>query len=994
MPFITLKPTVTQRVPRGAKTDVKLYFTMNRAGSGVVPDDRKVILAVYDLDQYFLAQSALIAGFKEIDDRHFTGSVTSFPGPLQLHEVGALTGVLFTAELELERRPKPFNNLHWFVKNVNNRREQREPAYTMSLLTDTRVDESGKDRPAAPIQLGSIGNIAASADDFDSFVEEERPRRRLALRLLSRDLKTVLLSSLNPKHSSAGIPKTVFYTAAEELKPVAKPSLTISVPPGPKPRIVTPDKTGWYLERLPGTPADTETLKLMSPSGLWIHQIGRALCGWYYPVRSRILTGVSPISKTRLFPEDVEQQMMSDERVVFIVSKFNGRGTPPAGPLPKGALDILFLRANPGGLDDPDDILREDLVSFDRLKWGHIRFEIDTVLGTPVIRAVLSLDGKKEVRFDRLGQESRLSWRAFSFLRDSPNDIPKNRQEQFFASIREDSIEPLPPAVIAALTAEVGSDVMIANVVQYMAAKTAGQVSGQLGPESVINKSLEALADDLRSTSQDGSLPPALLLQVRSVARYHFIGEGDQRRSLLQVLEEISGDMLERFVRVKLSLPTPRPLPADRPNDDDFAELAKSASYRGFAAFNIRPSSRFLYKFTFSKITEAKGLGVILKGSIGGFKMDVEKLDPVTKQPSDRLFPKSTFTGVLAGGSIGVSVSLSIAGPQASGASPGSPVDCEVVSSVNLRREDFQGARFVFFAQAKPSVMLSALPGLGIGNSFSDTVFSITLPNREPPVTLETVIEKPFLSFSVKTPDIDAAKSAIRGLAEAIKKDDATKVPAATVSATLYALSLCCGYVVFTPSSPLKRPSDDNTRVGELVDKRLSALVQGKRVAFPLRSAALIEQAHLTLDVQLSVNRKLLEYPGWIDIEGLASPEWSQSTRDTAREQNRKLSLERARAIEAAIEASAGPVGGPVIEATKDILPMGLGFDPFEEFFVDSVAASNDDNLLDPFKRPTDPAQRERYEAKLKEELGTKYPNLRRVDLAINGVFMVRLLGQ
>jgi outer membrane protein OmpA-like peptidoglycan-associated protein len=273
-------------------------------------------------------------------------------------------------------------------------------------------------------------------------------------------------------------------------------------------------------------------------------------------------------------------------------------------------------------------------------------------------------------------------------------------------------------------------------------------------------------------------------------------------------------------------------------------------------------------------------------------------------------------------------------------------------------------------------------------------VFSITLPNREPPVTLETVIEKPFLSFKAKTPDIDAAKSAIRDLAEAIKKGDPTKVPAANASATLYALSLCGGYVVFTPSSPLQRPSDNNTRVGDLVDEKFESLVQGKRVAFPLRSAVLIEQAHLTLDVQLSVNRKLLEYPGWIDIEGLASPEWSQATRETAREQNQKLSLARAEAIQAAITASAGPVGGAVIEETKEILPMGLGFDPFELFFVDSVAESTDRTLLDPFTRPTDPAQRADYEAKLKEELGTKYPSLRRVDLAINGVFTVRLLGQ
>lgn len=993
MSLITLKPTVTQRVPRGAKTDVKVYFTFNRAGSGVVPADRKVLLAVYDLDQYFQAQSAILSGFKEIDDAHFTGKETSFAGALQLHDVGPLTGVLFTAELELEQRPKPFNNLHWFVKSVSQRREQRDPAYTMSLLTDTRVDESGKDQPAAPIQLGSLGNIAVGGDEFDQFIDEERPRRRLAFRLLSLDLKTVLLSSLNPKHSSAGIPKTVFYTAAEQLAVLVKPSLALKIPPAPKPRIQDPDKTGWYLERLPGTPVETETIDLLSPSGLWIHQVGRALCGWYYPVRSRILTGTRPISKTRIFPNDVEEQMLSKERFVFVVSKFNGRGTPPAGPLPDGALDVLFLRAKPGALDDPDDILREDLVSFDRLAWGYIRFDVTTFLGTTFVSPVLSLDRKKEVRFNRLGQESRLSWRAFSFLEQSPNDVPRDRQAEFFSSIREDLVEPLPPAVLAALTAEVGSVAMLTNVVQYMTAKTAGQVSLQLGPESLINSGLEALANDLRLTSRDGSLPPALLLQVRSVARHHFIGTGAQRRSLLQVLEEISGDMLERFVRVKLSLPTPNPLPPGRPNDDDFAELAKGASYRGFAAFNIRPSSKFLYKFSFSKVTEAKGAGVILKGSIGGFRMTVEKLDPVTKKPVDPAFTKSTFTGVLVGGAIGVSVSLGVAGAKADGASPGGPVDCEVVSSVSLIPDDFQGARFVFFGQTKPSASVTAGPGIGVGNSFSDTVFSITLANRKPPVTLETVIEKPFLSFKEKMPDIDSAKSAAKGWVEAIKKGEPTKVPAAKASATLYALTLCCGYVVFTPSDPLKRPSENNTRVGELVETRREALVQGKRVAFPLRSAVMIEQAHLTLDVQLSVNRKLLEYPGWIDIEGLASPEWSQATRETAREQNLKLSLARAQAIEAAIFASAGPVGGPIIDAAKEILPMGLGFDPFEPF-VQSVAESTDTNLLDPFTRPADAAQKAQYEAKLKEELGTKYPSLRRVDLAINGVFTVRLLGQ
>ena len=74
------------------------------------------------------------------------------------------------------------------------------------------------------------------------------------------------------------------------------------------------------------------------------------------------------------------------------------------------------------------------------------------------------------------------------------------------------------------------------------------------------------------------------------------------------------------------------------------------------------------------------------------------------------------------------------------------------------------------------------------------------------------------------------------------------------------------------------------------------------------------------LHLRLAVQRKLLEYPGWMEIEGLASPEWDNASRSTAAQKNKRLSLLRAQAVLDAIFDATGDLDDGLLEGKKEII--------------------------------------------------------------------------
>lgn len=1011
MPLITVSPTLLKRVTRNEKVATTLYFTIGPSGTfngkTVIPADGKVVLAVYDLDQYLSVQSVLPSGFREDDERFFDGTETVFPGPLQRHVVRPNSGVLFVAELEFAKRKNPKANRLFFVKNVTKRQQQDEPGYEMRILTDTRVDDAGKDQPDAPIQLGSIGVVSAAREDFDDFSTNESTTRVMVFRLLTPDLKTVLLSSKNPQHSSAGVAiKRVLYSPTDKPKPIGSERPCNDVKPAPGSRLVTDDPTGFYIEVLPDQD-DSQPVDLPAPAILWIHQVGRVMCGWYAPVRSTILSGKRPFTQTPIVPGDLSK-VLSTERFIFIVDVFLQHGTLKRKPLPKdarGVRNLVFCKAAPGALEDPDELVlfSEDggapLIPPERQDTGLIRIlaEEVPVLGREVFRVQLSLDGTTFSRFRKIDTNSRLSWRAFRAVGKSRPEL-NDRRDEFMASLIDDVIEPLPPGVWVLLTREIVSPILLGLVQQFINDKNSQQLQAQLLAESQINNFLDQLANDLRQTSQTGSMPATLQAQVRSVARSELISAGGQTRTLLSVLEEIAGGLLERDVRNKLGIQAPNALPPGRPNDQDYQAVQSLAFMRGFSAFDIRPTGSFTYKFTFEEIQVVSATlkrFVMLKGSVGFFRMKVDKLDATTRQPVDPNFPQQSYVCFVLGGSFGLGIEVPIDGigtddqkvgkPKPAGAPSPKPIDCEVTTFLSLLPPDFVGARFVFFSHIDPNINLSALSAVSISSGLGqETIFSITLPNRKPEVTLETVVNVPPKPLDIKGPDLHR-------IIEDILKGKGPEAKA-KLNAILFALTTFGGTVLFDQNQdPVSR--EDQDPLDKFIDKPVEAVVTAAGPSFKKQCAALDESSRKFLDICLAVQRRLLEYPGYIDIQGTASPEFGKLSRDDAARENRDLSLRRAQFVEAAIFAAAGGVGKGIVNGGKEIVPSGLGSDVFALSFTTDPTDQTPGSLLDPFVRDQQ-ADTVAYDKRLNDERRDLYPTLRRVDFNMNGLFTVRFKAE
>jgi hypothetical protein len=1013
MPLITVSPTLLKRVTRKEKVATTLHFTIGLSGTfngkTVIPADGKVVLAVYDLDQYLSVQSVLPGGFREDDERFFDGTETDFPGPLQRHLVRPNSGVLFIAELEFAKRKTPKNNLNFFVKNVTKRQQQDEPAYEMRILTDTRVDDAGHDQPNAPIQLGSIGIVAAAREDFDDFSSNESTTRVMVFRLLTPDLTTVLLSTKNPQHSSAGVAiKRVLYSPTDQPKPIGSEHPCNDVKPKPGSRRPTDDPTGLYVEVLPDQDEDNPA-DLAAPAILWIHQVGRVMCGWYAPVRSLILNGKKPFTKTPIVPGDLSK-VLSTDRFIFIVDVFLQHGTLKRKPLPKdarGVRNMVFCKGTAGELEDPDELVLfsesggAPIIPPERQDTGLIRVLAEDVpfFGREVFRVQLSLDGTTFSRFRKIDTNSRLSWRAFRAVEKSRPEL-NDQRASFMASLTDDVIEPLPPGVWLQLTREVVSPILLGLVQQFINDKNSQQLLPQLLAEGQINTFLDQLAADLRLTSAPGSLPTTLQAQVRSVARSETINAGTQRRTVLSVLEEIAGGLLERDVRNKLGIQPPNPLPAGRPNDADYQAVQAKAFMQGFSAFDIRPTGSFTYKFTFEEIQVVSATlkrFVMLKGSVGFFRMKVDKLDAKTRQTFDPTgFPQQSYFCFVLGGSFGLGVEREADGigtddqkigkAKPAGAPSPKPINCEVTTFLNLLPSDFDGARYVFFTHVDPNVNLSALSAVSISSGLGqETIFSITLPSRQPEVTLETVVGVPPKPLDIKGPDLH------RIIEDVLKK----KGPEAKVklNAILFALTSFGGIVLFDQSqTPVSR--DEDNPMDNFIDKPLEAVVTAAGPSFKKQCASLDESSRKFLDVCLAAQRRLLEYPGYIDIQGTASPEFGNLKRNDAARENRDLSLRRAQFVEAAIFAAAGSPGQGIINGGKEIVPAGLGSDTFaQDLFTTDPTDQTAGKLLDPFVRDQQ-ANPAAYDKRLNDERKEVYPTLRRVDFNMNGLFTVRFKAE
>lgn len=983
----------------GASVPFRLAFSFGD-GSLLGPE-KKAFLVVYDLDQYLEHQKALPSGAGEVGTDFFVGKKTRFDNAPD-HEVAPGTGVLFVAEVKFAPQPK---SKDWFVESVASPQAIGARAFDLELRCMSAVDEHGVPLSPKVIDARPIAKFGPDKKDFEAFTQFGASTRKLTVRLLSLDRLRVLVSQLNPAHCPAQRPVSIRYDSGRSPLQIFQVAPAPAPAPAPKPTETPVDLTGQYIELIEGQPVPSEPLDALSPATLYIHHIGRAVCGWYVPFSSQVLSARKPSTTNtvgdRIYPADIEQTMMSTTRMVFVVGQryeainvdfpaeclfTDDHVDPDIDHVDPDILRARVERAGGSHSASPGAPNSDLVIPPDKRVGAMVRFELDSapVLGRFCARIQIFIPSRnhKSWTFVRMCGESRLSWSVIHELkRDNP--IPADRRKQLVDDIVSDLVEPIAPGVLARITGFIASREMQDLLTNWATAKNSSPSGSslRLAAEGLIDDALEHLADTIKSVTNSGEVPPALVTQVRSVARYHeFIFDGASD-NMLGALEKVSVDIIERELAKN-----PQNVPGQRPFDleDRMRDLARSAAFRGFAAFNIRPARDFLYRFTFSSFSRGTSYGLFLHGAIGGCTMRVEKLDPATRSPIDPArFPAHDFRAVFAAGAIGVGVKLDLAGVGRDGAAP-SPQSCEVIHFADLQPGDFDGATFSFSISGGTG-SLQGGPGIGVGGQSLPAMFSL-LTRSAPPVSLEAEIPAVF-KMSPKLPGGMKILDWLRKIAEAIASGDPKKVPAARGQAALIALSLIKGYVLWDATSqPIDHPIDMGKTLESLVDKPLDANVRIVGAQFARGSAVVTDDARQMLELRLAVLRKLLEYPGWMDIEGTTSPEWSNATRTQAKQNNLELSQHRADAVREAVFAATGRPG-KIIPSEKDIHVQGKGSTPFDPDFTDQLTQGFHVNPFSPNAQQPGSA-----EAKaVAEDEKNFYPELRRVDIAMNGVFAVRL---
>lgn len=986
---------------------MKIVFGLSASGDGIVSDGGNVLLAVYDLDQYIQHQLDVPNGNGDFDIGTFNGAKSTFLAPLQDHEVKPGSGVLLLAQLSMSKHPNANNSTeNWVVSQVISKEEIQAPAFELSVQMMARIDDSGNNAPLSPIQYQTVGIAGPATPDFSTFTHTKGGHRKLAIRFLSSDSTTVLLSQLNVVDCAAASSLLIRYADNGRRPNVGQPS------PGlqsvlPKPSRVPPfDPTGLYVERLPpfDKPADPDDID--APGTLWVHQVGRTVVGWYNPLPSLILGGNNPNTAQPFFSSSQQAQVLSQSRICFLATpNVHSWGLQFLQKKPKdNALHIVALTSptSPGAGDDPDLLNQVDAASqfAKRLQAGWIQLHnTGNDALAPSITVSLS-DAATPSVFVRASSHPKLSFELEALLNNTLTTNITNVDAKTLAAIssglRSQFVEPLPPKILSELMRGMIGPAMIAAVVHWRAATDALNVSEQRVAEIEIDNALNNIAVPLAASS-GGVIPDELIAQVRGMARTSTVLssniDGAQNVSILDTLESAMGEIVNRDIRGRTN--DTSSLPAE----SDYAVFFQTSASRfpGFIAFGIRPAGSFTYKLSFTALDAASAEAIVVKGSVGGFVLTIDKIDDLGK--IDPLFIGRPFVGVMLSGGVGIKLEfkpLSKKFFKPSGS--GSVADCEIKTFLNLAVGDFRFARMAFFAQALPGISISASPGIGVKSGSSTTVVSITLPVRIPTAILETTVKSgDFLKPKATTPDIDSVKGALEKWKKALKSGKAEDVPTVQVSVSLYRLSLCVAIIVLSgDETPTIRPDGKLLNIDKLIDQSQSATLLMRGAEFPINSAFVSEKAHQLLEARLAVQRKLLEYQGgFMDIQGTTSPEWAEAqqgkstpekARDDARTANLKLSKARAEAVRDAIFASVGRPGQGIIDLERDIKALGFGPDPFDPNRTPAATQPGGLSFTDPFAPTTTKAQ-------VALEQATRYPLMRHVDIQMNGAFTVRLKG-
>jgi outer membrane protein OmpA-like peptidoglycan-associated protein len=976
-------------VMRGADVTLKLSFSF---GSGSFLDGgKKGLLVVYDFSQYRRHQETLgDQGEKGTD--FFTGKKKTFDKPPP-HEVKQGTGILLMATCTFVKRPG--GGFDTIIERLESPSVIGSPAFRLKISCLNSVDENGNTRSPKVIDRGILVVTGPDPKDFDEFTARGPDSRGITLRVLSVDRTRVLVSQLNPEHNPMLQPVRIVYDGGAPLPKHHEPAPDPEQAPAAQPPTRLANFTGEYIELInPTDPRDASLIP--APAVLRVHHIGRAVCGWYSPVPLRILSARTPSTPEkvgeRIFPADIVDKMFSDKRGIFLLVV---EPTPLGSRI--GADWILSdKKLDPDAFSDiPGAGVQPLLDSNDKRFFSQIFFEpVDRPDDQPPERIRLHfpqdpnspVPARGDVVFRRASATSRLSWATVEEILSKglvPPGVRADVENQLIANFAE----ALPPAVQGRILSFIISpelEQMVINVGKEKADNPQG-ISARLAAEELLNKALESLAETLKSISERGlnePLSPRLVAEARDLARGHVIRFGDAESTMLAALEKIVNDMLEReFAK------NPAHKPGTRPKDFKgiIESLSKLGAFVGFAAFNIWPKRGIIYRFEFSKVEQKGASFIVLSGTLGSFKVKISKLDEKTLSSFDPEFPPTEFNGTFMAGAVGAGIQFEVTIDPKNKGKPGvkppklapgatiGPISSDVLSFSDIERRDFNEAEFYIFGS---SVQSSGEVGGSASAQALDAVFSLTTRGVVP-VTLEIELEK-----AIKTTKAPNAKDIQKKVQDAVKAARAKKpIPIASGKAAVTLASLLQGHLQRRFHKPIPRP-DDKTPI-KPVDVKVDFRIRD--IQFAKQSAVVTAKAQSLIELRLAVQRKLLEYPGYMEIEGTASPEWAALGRADAARANLDLSQQRADAVLDVVFAAAGRKGEDAIPDEKDIQSRGKGSRPFDRFFSDTP---REGFHLSPFSPlPADP--KERTEVLADREIFL--PLLRRVDIELNGVFTIRI---
>lgn len=981
MPKISVSPTKVHSVAEGSVAAMKLTMMWGKQGGGLITGGSYNVVAVYDLELYLrnqrrLKQRAGGSGFFEVDDRFFTRGPQDFPGAqLRGHEIAAGTGVMFLADVKFRFTDDKHWGMHWHVENVAARGEHSPKPFALDVQAVGRFDDQGNALSSGSIEMRSLGQASVARSDYEAFFAPGgSPTRRIAVRVFTADLGRVLLSSFNPEQSTAGwkneqtgqqgvLRKSIFLSRTHEPRNVGDPGGPPRAGQTPAPRLRAPDLTGVYVEELePRTEGGKRAFDahtVVAPATLTIHQAGHAIVGWYAPLPVETLG-------SSIFEEHPHGKMLSRERFAFIGPREDIPAELEVPDLPADAIPILYCN------DKFQDVIGNDKLSQRRLDPNDLLDGTSHQLAAGWLRIVdnglivveLGLKDGRKAQFLQSHSRPRLAW---SVLRE----LQATRGVQGLSPLPpavHGEAEPMPAGIAAKLVSPLVGQGMIDALTQFHSFPTERRVA-----EEKIKKIVDRVATGLRKHHADQATNWSQVVMRSAV-----IEAGGKKQVLLDHLLDVATEVVEQGKKVK-----------------DHGSLARNTEEylpKAFRDLGIVPTSEFRYVFTFAS-EQVTADFLVFKASFGGFELTIQRLRMNDEKfVGDPTFEETTradsarYEGIFFGGGVGLGRSLKPGSRSTKagvdGAGSGSPLSCVIDTYHEIRADRFNDALFEVAAFVKPGVSVDAAVVGSAGLGGHDTVMTVHITDS---IKLTAHVEAGVFSFNVEGPDVEKTVDALKDLKDL--KGGSEGVRALGGSATLAGVTYCRGRLRWAegkgPLQALAKPD----RVTST--KTTLPATAGYTVAFARGKSTIEASAHDELDVFLATHRWLFQMAGWYKVISSVSPEFAHGalSQDQADGQNEGLAKFRTRAIIDAVQASIGSPGQGIVHAEKEVLE---GIDTRSQV-REALEGDDFESVLHPHSPAAKTPEGKR---KVAEEERSKYADLRRADLVVNGVLTMTLFGR